>query len=105
MKTAGGQYRIESLGGGRFAVSGALTLATAAGALAAGDRAFSADRNVEVDLSGVTVADSAGLAVLLEWVRSAKLSGRRLKLHSMPPVLAAIAGICDVEAVLKVAEA
>jgi hypothetical protein len=38
-------------------------------------------------------------------VRSAKLSGRRLKLHSMPPVLAAIAGICDVEAVLKVAEA
>ena len=38
--SAADQYRLESQGGGRFAVSGALTLATAAQALVAGERAF-----------------------------------------------------------------
>lgn len=103
--SAGLSYGIEPRGEGRFAVSGALTLATAASALAAGDRAFAAVHSVEIDLSGVVAADSAGLAVLLEWVRAAKMQGRCLRLHSMPPMLAAIVGICDVEAVLRAAEA
>ncbi len=105
VKNAGAQYRIEPRGEGRFAVSGALTLETAASALAAGDRLCSAAASVEIDLSGVDAADSAGLAVLLEWVRGAKLHGRRLRLHSIPPMLAAMSGICDVEAVLRAAEA
>jgi len=103
-ESAPGQYRLEAQGGGRFAVSGALTLATAARVLAAGERAFGDAASIEVDLSGVQAADSAGLAVLLEWVRYARQRGRRLRLVSLPPVLTAIAGISEVGEVLRAAE-
>lgn len=102
--SAAEQYRLESQGGGRFAVSGALTLATAAQALVAGERAFADAASIEVDLSGVVAADSAGLAVLLEWVRYARQRGRQLRLVSLPPMLTAIAGISEVGDVLRAAE-
>ena len=103
-ESAAGQCRLQALGEGRFAVTGALTLATAAQALVAGERAFADAASIEVDLSGVVAADSAGLAVLLEWVRSARQRGRRLRLRSLPPMLTAIAGISEVGDVLRAAE-
>jgi phospholipid transport system transporter-binding protein len=100
---AASAYRLEMRGEGRFALSGVLSLATAASVLMAGERAFADATDIEVDLSGVATADSAGLAVLLEWVRWARLRGRRLRLVAMPPVLTAIADISEVEDVLQAA--
>lgn len=99
------QYRLEAVGEGRYALCGALTLRTAANALLQGERLFGSAPRVDVDLSGVDAADSAGLAVLLEWVRTARTQGRQLAFHGLPASLAAIAAISEVEDILKSAEA
>ena len=55
---------------GTIAVHGPLTFATARRALALGRELLgaSAAHAVEIDCSGVTAGDSAGLAVLLDWL-------------------------------------
>jgi phospholipid transport system transporter-binding protein len=99
------QYRLESRGEGRFALSGSLNLATARHAVDAGERAFGDLRRIEIDLSGVEAVDSAGLAVLLEWVRWARLQGRCLAYRDPPDGLEAIAKISEVDGILRAAEA
>ena len=85
----------------RYAVRGALTFGTARGAVAAGLRAFSGARGpIQLDLSGVNVSDSAGLAVLIEWLGWGRRGGRELRFSNLPQALAAIARICDIEELL-----
>ena len=98
------QCRFEARGEGRFAVAGAMNLATAAHALDAGLRAFGDLQHIEIDLSGVEPVDSAGLAVLLEWVRWARLQRRTLALRGVPEGLGAIARISEVDGILRAAE-
>ena len=44
-----------------------------------------------LDLSGVTRADSAGLAMVLEWVAQARNAGGSLRLQAAPEQMLAIA--------------
>lgn len=44
-----------------------------------------------VDLSGVSRADSAGMALVLEWVAQARAAGGSLRLHDAPEQMLAIA--------------
>lgn len=90
--------------GGRFRAAGCFGFETAAGALERGDVLFRAHPAVEVDLSGVTDADSAGLAVLLAWIERARRRGHSLRYVGIPPQLAGIARITDVEPLLRAAE-
>jgi phospholipid transport system transporter-binding protein len=90
--------------GGRFRLTGCFGFQTAAPLLEKGDAAFRAHADVEVDLSGVTDADSAGLAVLLAWVQRARDRGQRLRFVGLPRELQGIARITDVEPLLRVAE-
>jgi phospholipid transport system transporter-binding protein len=94
--------RLSAAGDGRMALAGSLTFATARSALDLGERTISAGRGeaLEVDCAGVTAADSAGLAVLLEWLRAAKIAGRRLRFSHLPPGLVALARISEVEQLL-----
>lgn len=85
----------------RFAVSGPLTFATARGALRTGLDAFAAAEGaIEVDCSGVTASDSAGLAVLIEWLAWARRGGRELHYESVPEAICAIARISEVDGLL-----
>jgi phospholipid transport system transporter-binding protein len=54
----------------------------------------------EVDLGGVTRADSAGLALLLDWLAAAHGNGSPLNYHHLPPQLAAIARVSGITEVL-----
>ena len=54
----------------------------------------------EVDLSGVTRADSAALALLLELSRQARARGRELKCTGAPEQLRRLAGFFGVTEVL-----
>lgn len=54
----------------------------------------------EVDLSGVTRADSAGLALLLELARDARAAGRELRCTHAPEQLTRLAGFFGVTDVL-----
>ena len=96
--------RLERGEPGHWRVSGDLGLETAAGILAEGEKAFAATSRAEVDLSGVSDADSAGLAVLIEWVRGARLAGRAITVHGLPSRLAELARIGGVAELLPVAE-
>jgi phospholipid transport system transporter-binding protein len=85
-----------------FAVRGALTFATAPSASGAGLRSLSASATgpVEIDLSGVSAADSAGLAVLLYWLAWARRNARKLTFKGVPRSIEALARISDVEELL-----
>jgi phospholipid transport system transporter-binding protein len=73
----------------------ATVLAGAREALAAGQGAF------EVDLGGVTRADSSGLALLLELAREARAADRDLRCLRVPEQLGRLAGFFGVTDVLS----
>lgn len=110
---------VDASRGSRGRIRGALTFATAAAAHAVGvglldsmagrngPRAVSADAHgltpVEVlclDCSGITEADSAGLAVLLDWRREAIARGFALRYDQLPLPLVQLARISGVESLL-----
>jgi phospholipid transport system transporter-binding protein len=88
---------------GRFAARGALNFANARRARSEGLHALrtSSARDLEVDCSGIAHSDSAGLAVLLDWMAIMKREGRPLCFASLPPGLLAVARISGVEEMLQ----
>jgi len=83
------------------AISGELTFASVAAALDAARDALAAGQGLfEVDLNGVTRADSAALALLLELSREARAAGRELKCLGAPEQLRRLAGFFGVTEVL-----
>lgn len=50
--------------------------------------------NTVIDLGGVTRADSAGVALLLDWIRDAKQAGATLHFTNTPPQMRAIIDFC-----------
>jgi phospholipid transport system transporter-binding protein len=88
---------------GRFAARGALTFANARSARSEGLHALrtSSARDLEVDCSGIAHSDSAGLAVLLDWMAVMKKDGRPLCFAHLPAGLLAVARISGVEEMLQ----
>jgi phospholipid transport system transporter-binding protein len=89
---------------GRFLLSGVFGFSTARRILEASEAAFADCESVVVDLAGVTQADSAGLAVLLEWVTWAHHAGREIRFQAMPRSIRAIARISEVVGLLEPGE-
>ena len=50
-----------------------------------------------VDLAGVTRSNSAGLALLVEWLGTARRAGRPLAFNGVSEGLRQLAGVCQVE--------
>lgn len=90
-------------GGGRLEVKGALTFATARKARQQGLQLLNAANvgEIEIDCSGVTASDSAGLAVLLDWLAAARVAHRSLQLRNLPEPIRAVAQISDVADILE----
>ena len=83
------------------AVRGALTFETARRACEAGIRAFTACSGaLTVDLAAVQAADSAGLAVLIEWRRWAQRNGRGLGFVNLPAAITGLAKLSELDGVL-----
>jgi len=97
-----GPFALVTASAGRLVAQGPLTFATARGARLLGIDTVSqpAPGALEIDGSGITVADSAGLAVLLDWLAVAKHAGRRLRYTRLPQGLAALAHISEVDELL-----
>jgi phospholipid transport system transporter-binding protein len=90
---------------GRFRLSGTAGIASARALLEAGSAAFGGEAQVELDLSGVSTADGAGLAVLLAWLSRARSAGRALHFVAIPESLLALARVCGVDSMLASAGA
>lgn len=84
-----------------LALRGALTFATAAHALVEGGRALTTGAQTQLDLAGLTRADSAGLACVLALASTANRAGRRLQVRHWPEGLHALAAVCDVVSLLE----
>lgn len=99
-KAPPGRARLESLDGGRFQLSGVLDATTAGDLLEQSRERFRNAAQLQVDLAGVTEADSAGLALLIEWMRMAKDTGSAIRFEHVPAQITALARISEVEALL-----
>ena len=93
-------FEIRDLGDGRFSVTGKMTFDTAEKILRASEEPFEEHSQLEIDLSGITDSDSAGLALLLEWVTWANHSVREIRFNEMPEKILAIARTTEVEQLL-----
>ena len=93
--------QLADLGDGRFAVRSELTFKSATDILAQSKRLFADCERISVDMSDVQEADSAGLALLLEWVSWARRFDRALVSAPIPPPLLAIAQISEVTDLLN----
>jgi phospholipid transport system transporter-binding protein len=75
----------------RFVVTGEMTLESAKIALIESKGVFDAVNDIEIDLQHVTQADSAGLALLVDWMRAAKKAKKSIAFKHLPGQMNAIA--------------
>ena len=104
MSEHGAKFTLTELGGGRIALHGELGFATAKDILGASKQLFAEHPVLKVDLSGVTHSDSAGLALLLEWINWAKHYRREMRYFNLPEPILAIARISEVSDLLHAGE-
>ncbi|WP_157995276.1 STAS domain-containing protein [Peristeroidobacter soli] len=99
--TTPGPARLEALGDGRFKVFGALNADTATELLKNSEAAFKGATALDIDLANVPEGDSAGLALLIEWLRLAKQRQQTIHFENVPEPIAALARISEVEKLLN----
>ncbi|HXG29838.1 MAG TPA: STAS domain-containing protein [Nevskiales bacterium] len=88
---------------GRLVLSGELDHTSVARALAEGRAWLEGSRGpLQVDLSGVTRSESAGVALLLEWLRAARQRGREIEFLSPPRQLQSLLQFFGLEGVLPI---
>ncbi|HAO24884.1 MULTISPECIES: STAS domain-containing protein [unclassified Methylophaga] len=84
----------------RILVSGELTFGTAASGIDMTEALFAETANLDVDLSKVTHSDSAGLALLIEWMRQARKLNKPIRYFNMPAQMLAMAEASGLEELL-----
>jgi phospholipid transport system transporter-binding protein len=87
----------ESVGEGRYRVSGPLVFGTVPAVWRQSREALQQATDAVIDLAGVTEVDSAGLALAIEWLRWAKSKGGKISITGLPEGLAALARISEVD--------
>ncbi len=64
---------------------------------------FMGDKPIKnIDLSGVGLADSAGLALLLEFQAMARRQGHRLRIINTPDNLLRLAKLCEADKLMEI---
>ena len=94
-------FTLKDFGEGRFSLSGRMTFDTAGDILRKSEDLFEPHTLLEIDLSGITHTDSAGLALLLEWITWANHTVREIRFEGMPEKINAIARTTEVESLLS----
>lgn len=98
-----GPFSLAAGEGGRLLAEGPLTFASARRARELGLDALeaAADGGLVIDCQGVTASDSAGLAVLLDWLAAARAQCCSLRYTHLPQGLAALGRISEVNELLE----
>ncbi|MGX2040942.1 STAS domain-containing protein [Methylocaldum sp. MU1018] len=90
-------FELIDEGRGCYKLKGELTFATASDALKKTQVVFDGAPRLSFDLEGISRADSAGVALLLEWLRRAEQTRSELRYTHLPPHLRAIAQVSGIE--------
>jgi len=93
-------FEFKDSGGGNFSLSGEMSFDTADRILRLSQRQFGGHDVVNVDFSSVTKADSAGLALLLEWKTQARQRQAEIRFTGLPESVVAIARTTEVDHLL-----
>lgn len=93
-------FTLEDRGEGKFVLSGEMSFDTAERILKRSEAPFEEHTQLEIDLSGLTLSDSAGLALLLEWVTWANHTVREIRFTGLPERIMAIAKTTEVDRLL-----
>ncbi len=93
---------IMSIGRGQFRVTGTLTFSTVPEFYQKSKESLTFDDATYIDLRGVKHADSAGLALLIQWMRDAHMKQQTVHFSNIPLQLLAIAKVCSVEVLLPI---
>ena len=88
----------------RFVVEGNLTFSSINKKTVESFRFTTNADNIEIDLKRVNIADSAGLALLIEWIRMAKRKNIRLQFENIPDQLMTLAKLTGLEHVVHMTE-
>jgi phospholipid transport system transporter-binding protein len=94
--------RLIDDGEGRLRLDGVLDFGTVTALRAQGEPLFQTGRRFRIDLSGVEAANSAGLALLVEWLDIARARGASLQFANMPESLTRIAAFSNLQDLLPV---
>jgi phospholipid transport system transporter-binding protein len=85
---------------GWFCLRGELTFDTVAQLLASSQALLAASPALTIDLAGVQRSDSAGLALLIEWTRSAAARRQAIAFTNIPAQMRALARVSGLDGVL-----
>jgi phospholipid transport system transporter-binding protein len=96
--------RIIARGESRYAVEGVLDFDSVASLVAEGDRMLSGSGPIDIDLGAIRESNSAGLALLLEWLDMARRRRRDVRLHHLPESLMRLAALANVSELLPLAD-
>jgi len=87
--------------GDHWVISGDLIFDTVPGLLEQSHALMGKGCQCQADLAGVDEMDSAGLGLLLEWLRDARTSGGDIHFRNIPENIMSMARVCGLEPILK----
>ena len=93
-------FELSDLGEGRFDLSGDVSFHTAEDILRSSKKLFAGLARIEVNLSAVEETDSAGLALLLEWISRTAGASTEIQFSNIPEKIQAIAVTAEVDELL-----
>jgi len=94
---------IEATAEGRFVLRGELSFSTVTALSEKSSDLLWQAEQVTLDLEGVTRTDSAGLALLIEWLRIARRKGKTIQFRNIPQQMMAVAEVVGLDRLLPVA--
>ncbi len=93
--------RLRAVAPGSYLLEGRLVFGTVPRLLAESEALLAGEPAAVVDLAGVTRADSAGLALLLEWSLTARAAGGEIRFRNLPAEITALATFGEVRGLLE----
>lgn len=91
------QARIQRQDARSYGVYGAMTFDSVTDLWRQSLEIFPDEKVFQIDLAQVTHTDSAGLALLVEWLREASRKGARIEFLNLPSQMLALAGAANLE--------
>ena len=88
---------IEQTETGHFKMTGRLDFETVPLVWEKSLALFKSCNSLDIDFSAVTHSNSAGLALLIEWMRSARSNKQPIAFHHLPVQMQEIAKVCGVD--------
>jgi|AZIC01.1.fsa_nt_gi phospholipid transport system transporter-binding protein len=81
---------------------GELTFATVNEVLAQSQAVFDTLNDLDIDMSDVERSDSAGLALLVHWIRTANTQNKKIVFHNIPSQILSIADASGLDKLIPV---